>query len=461
MSNDGTQDAGAGNAGATEALAKRIGSLTFERLPGAVVAVARQCVLDWVAITLRATEDPLVRILADQVLEEGGNAQALLVGRNQRVTARQAALVNGAASHALDFDDVNIRMTGHPTVPVLPAALALAESLGASGRALITAFTAGYEAECLVGAMVSPSHYARGFHVTGTVGTFGAAAACAKLLGLDHDSTRTALGIAATQAAGLKSMFGTMCKPLHAGKASENGLLAAQLAARGFTSRQDALECEQGFAATQSDTIDLQVMSGPDSERFNLPDNLFKYHASCYQTHAAIEAIRILRDSHGFRPDDIEQIVLRHDQGADTVCNIAAPASGLETKFSLRMLAAYAVAGQDTADIDSYSDERSRDAVLVALRDRVRVSFTPGWPITRSEVTIKLKDGRELFAEHDSGIPETDLDRQTARLLEKLHALVEPRLGAQRTRQLADTILSLEQLPDVRALTELLGAIRH
>lgn len=444
--------------GATEALARRIAEIECDALPPQALAVARQCVLDWIAVTLRATDDALVRMLRDETFEQGGHPQATLVGRGERVSARQAALVNGAASHALDYDDVNVRMTGHPTVAVLPAALALAEARQASGRQLITAFAAGYETVCLVGGMVSPSHYGRGFHVTGTVGAFGAAAACAKLLRLDVERTRAAIGIAATQAAGLKSMFGSMCKPLHAGKANENGLLAAQLAARGFTSRTDALECDQGFAATQSDTIHTEVMT-EGVQRYNLPDNLFKYHASCYQTHAAIDGILSLREANGFGAADVEQIVLRHDAGADTVCNIARPASGLETKFSLRMLAAYAVLGLDTADIDSYGDEHTRRPDLLAMRDKVSVTFTPNWPITRSEVRIRLKDGRELVSDLDSGIPAADLERQGRRLVEKMHALIDARVGPERANRIADMVLSLEKVPDIRALTELLRPV--
>jgi len=444
----------------TAALAGRIRAIRYEELPSEVVTVARQCILDWVTVTLRAVDEPLVVMLVDQVLEEGGGGQASLVGRVEQVSARQAALVNGAASHALDYDDVNIRMTGHPTVAVLPAALALAQSIDASGRDLIAAFVAGYETVCVLGGMVAPGHYARGFHVTGTVGTFGAAAACAHLLRLGQEQTQTALGIAGTQAAGLKSMFGTMCKPLHAGKACESGLLAAQLAARGFTSRGDVVECPQGFAATQTDTFDPDL-ARMDVARYNLPDNLFKYHASCYQTHSAIEAIRTLRAKHGFAASDVERIVLLQDAGADTVCNIARPSSGLETKFSLRLLAAYAVMAVDTADIDSYTDERTVDPALVALRDKVEVTFIADWPITRSEVTIHLGDGRTLSAAHDSGVPDTDLDRQTRRLREKLDALLGARLGASRTRRLADTILAVEQLPRLGALVDMLGPIGH
>lgn len=443
--------------GVTEALVQRIKGIRHDSLPANVRTVAAQCVLDWIAVTLRAIDDPLVEILVDQVNAEGGHPQAGLVGRRQRASARQAALVNGAASHALDYDDVNIRMCGHPTVAVLPAVLALGQRIHASGRDVLAAFVAGYETTCLLGGMVAPGHYARGFHVTATVGTFGAAAGCAHLLGLDAERTRVALGIAGTQAAGLKSMFGTMCKPLHAGKACESGLLAADLAARGFTSRGDVIECVQGFAATQTDTFDPTLVLGPGIERWNLPDNLFKYHAACYQTHAMIEAIRAILQATPFAPSDVERIVVRQDAGADTVCNIPCPTGGLETKFSLRLLAAYAVHGLDTADIDGYTDERTRDPALVALRDRVEVVFTPNWPITRSEVTVKLRDGRELFAEQDSGVPDANLQRQTSRLVEKLHSLVGGRLGRDRTQRIGEAALSFEAFADVTEFVDLLA----
>ena len=168
---------------------------------------------------------------------------------NERLPAASAALINGAAAHALDFDDVNLAMPGHPSVAILPALLALAEERGSSGKDVLTAFVAGYELQCSVGRAIAPGHYdVLGFHATATVGSFGAAAACAHLLRLSLEQFATALGIAGTQAAGLKSMFGTMCKPLHAGKASYHGLVAAKLAMRGFTSRSDVIECQQGFA---------------------------------------------------------------------------------------------------------------------------------------------------------------------------------------------------------------------
>src|SRR5438034_1045684 len=234
----------------TLALAGKACALSYDDLPAPAREIARQCVLDYLGVALAGAADPLVRLLLDELAEAGGAPQASVIGHEERLPALSAALVNGAAAHALDYDDVNMAMPGHPSVAILPGLLALAELKGSSGREVVTAFAAGYETACRIGAALRPGHYNLGFHSTGTVGSFGAAAACARLLGLDAETTAVALGIAGTQAAGLKSQFGTMCKPFHAGKAAHNGLLAARLAQRGFSSRTDIVECVQGFALT-------------------------------------------------------------------------------------------------------------------------------------------------------------------------------------------------------------------
>jgi 2-methylcitrate dehydratase PrpD len=305
--------------------------------------------------------------------------------------------------------------------------------------------------------MVSPSHYGRGFHATGTVGTFGAAAACAHLSRLDGNAVATALGIAGTQAAGLKSMFGTMCKSLHAGKAAENGLLAAELASRGLNSRSDVLECANGFAPTHADGIrPLHQFSGGGSE-YHIADNLFKYHASCHQTHAAIEALRALQDEHGFSSSDAIKVTLRHDAGADAICNIARPSTGLEIKFSLRMMAALTLAGVDTAVVTNFSEDMAREPGLQELRDKVEVTFARDWPLTRSEVSVHLADGRVLNGRHDSGQPERDLGKQQARLLAKFRLLVGPVVGVGLADDIAADILSLERQADLKHLTSRLA----
>src|SRR6266851_2005923 len=272
-------------AGLTRTLAEQASSVSYEALPEPVRALARQCALDYYGVALAGKEDPLVDILLAELGEAGGAAQASIIGHKAWLPALSAALVNGAIGHALDYDDVNLAMPGHPSVAILPSLLALAEQRQSSGREVVAAFVAGYETACRIGSALRPGHYDLGFHATGTVGAFGAAAACAHLLGLNAAATAQALGIAGTQAAGLKSQFGTMCKPFHAGKASQNGLLAARLAARGFSSRPDLLECEQGFALTHAPDFHPEKALAEPPGGFYLCANLFKYHAACYLTH--------------------------------------------------------------------------------------------------------------------------------------------------------------------------------
>jgi 2-methylcitrate dehydratase PrpD len=439
----------------TRLLAARAAGLGAEELPAPVRELARQCVLDYLGCAVAGAGDPLVRLLLDEMIEAGGPGQAGIVGHAERLPALAAALVNGAAGHALDFDDVNLAMPGHPSVAILPALLALAELRGSSGREVVTAFVAGYETACRIGMALQPGHYALGFHSTATLGSFGAAAACARLLGLDGDQTATALGIAGTQAAGLKSQFGTMCKPFHAGKAAQNGLIAARLAARGFSSRPDLLECDQGFAATHGPDFSPEAALATPEDGFYILANLFKYHAACYMTHAPIETARRVRRDHGLIPERIAGVTLRLDAGCDRICNIPAPVDGLQSKFSLRQTVAMALAGIDTASLAAYSEENARDPALIGLRERVALDFHAGWPSTLAEIEVTLDDGRRVSARYDAGIPATDIAEQGERLAAKFDALVEPVLGGPRSRELRQMVAGLDDLADIGDLGRL------
>ncbi|HEV7394305.1 MAG TPA: MmgE/PrpD family protein, partial [Burkholderiales bacterium] len=277
----------------TSRLAEHTHSINWAALPADVRDLARQCVLDWIGVALAASGDPLTRVLLDEALADGGKPVATVVGHREKVAPLQAALINGATSHLLDYDDVNLSMSGHPSVAILPAVLALAEAKHADLTRALSAFVAGCEMAGRAGLLVAPGHYARGYHATCTVGALASAAACSHLLGLDPERTAHAIAIAATQASGLKAMFGTEGKPFHAGLAAHNGLRAARLAASGMTCRTDALECRQGFALTMSPTFNAEAALA-DLDKFYIRENLFKYHASCYGTHAAIECVRQL-----------------------------------------------------------------------------------------------------------------------------------------------------------------------
>ncbi len=442
-------------AGLTRALASKTAMLKYEALPPEAHELTRQCILDYLGVAVAGAREELVTLLLDELIEAGGTPQASIVGHQTRLPALSAALANGAAGHALDYDDVNMAMPGHPSVAILPGLLALAELKRSSGREVITAFVAGYETACRIGAAMQPGHYNLGFHSTGTIGAFGAAAACARLLGLDAEATARALGIAGTQAAGLKSQFGTMCKPFHAGKAAQNGLLAARLAARGFSSRTDIVECIQGFASTHGPDFSPEAALAAPEGGLHLFANLFKYHAACYLTHAPIECARRLRLEHHPTPEAIADIILRLDASCDRVCNIPAPTDALQSKFSLRQTVAMALAGIDTASLAAYSAENSRDAGLVRLRERIEIEWQDSWPQNVSELEIRLTDGRRLTARHDAGIPATDIADQGQRLAAKFDALVEPVLSGPRTRELRETIAGLDRLDDVGELARL------
>lgn len=441
---------------ATQAVASRVSGLKAGAIPSDAWSVAKQCILDWFAVALAARNEPLVAMLRDQAADEGATPAATILGMAGKGSARQAALVNGVAGHALDYDDVNLAMAGHPTVAILPGLLAMAERDGASGTALITAFIAGYEAAGMIGGLVGPGHYARGFHATATVGTLGSAAACAHLLGLDEEATARALGIAGTMAAGLKSQFGTMCKPLHAGRAAESGLVAADLAARGFSSRPDILECAQGFAATQSPDFNPEALRPRASDHFHVRDNLFKFNAACYGTHGAIEGLRLLAREHSLTAADVRAVQLDVEPDADKMCDIREPRTGLETKFSIRANAALALLGRDTAAPETYSDATAADAEVIALRDKVSVRTMPaGWSPTLTEIVVETAQGARLAARYDTGVPAADVADQARRIRAKFMSLVVPSIGRAKAEALADRVDNLEHENRVGALVAL------
>ena len=439
----------------TRTLATQASAVTYDALPAPVRELARQCVLDYFGVGLAGADDRLVRILLDELAEAGGAAQAGVIGDAARLPILAATLVNGAIAHALDYDDVNLAMPGHPSVAVLPGLLALAEWRKSSGRDVIAAFVAGYETACRVGMALRPGHYVQGFHATGTIGAFGAAAACAHLLGLDAEATARALGIAGTQAAGLKSQFGTMCKPFHAGKAAQNGLLAARLAARGFSSRLDLVECDQGFAATHAPECRAEAALATPPNGFHLYANLFKYHAACYMTHAPIECGRQLR-AQGVAPEAIADLTLAVHRGSDRICNIAAPTDGLEAKFSLRQTVAMALSGVDTASLGAYSVATATDPALMRLRERVDFDFREGdWPEAAAELAVTLRDGRTVRTQFDAGIANPDIADQGRHLAAKFDALAEPVLGGARARELRAAVVGLDSAADVGAVARL------
>ena len=439
------------NPGVTRALVGAVRDIRWEEIPVNAREAGRQCLLDFLGCAVAGSRQPLAQILLTEIAAREGSSEATLVGRQERCSRSTAALLNGAAGHALDFDDTHMAMGGHPSVPVIPSALALAETIAANGRALLEAIIAGVELECRLGAIVGGEHYAIGFHSTGTLGAFGAAAACAHLLQLDEDGWLRAMGLAGTQAAGLKSAFGTMAKPLHAGRAASNGLLSALAARGGFTSSAAIFEADQGFLATHAGAAPSAQPIDQVAGRFLIRDTLFKYHASCYLTHAPINAAAHIQAENHLDPKTIDDVEVRVARSLLKVCNIQSPTSGLEGKFSLRATTAMALRGEDTSDLGTFSDARVVDPDLVALRDRVRVVTVDKTPQTRARVIVTAR-GRQFEAESDSGQPASDLDLQRERLTRKFRGLTAPILEPSGAEALARAVLEVEKLATVSEL---------
>lgn len=446
---------GPGQLSAQRRLAGQVSGLRFADLPVDVVDTAIDCILDTVAVAIAGAGEEVVRHVVTAA-EEAGPCSGL---DGKRYGARAAALVNGTAAHALDFDDWLAAGGLHPSAPLLPAALAQAELAGperatpVDGTRVLAAYVAGFEAQARIGAAVAPGHYGAGFHPTGTIGVFGAAAGAAHLLGADGEQVATALSLAATTAAGLRSMFGTMAKPLHAGRAAEGGLLAARLATAGFTASTDAIVGPSGFAECHGLTPDIEPLQVPFAERWYLRDVQLKQHASCFGTHAAIEALRQLRAD--VDPDDIVEIELTVSELLRTVCSIPAPTTPLEGKFSLAFTSALALLAGRCATTD-FTPERVHDPRLRDLAARVRLHYDPSLPAQTTYVRLRLADGRERTAEADSAaIPAPATRRSTAR--EKFRSLVSPVLGTSRTEGMAAAIDALADGGDLAAVTRLVS----
>lgn len=370
--------------------------------------------LDWAACGIAGQDEPVSRLTRALIADESGAPQATLFG-GARAPMRAAALANGAASHALDYDDTHFAHIGHPSVAVLPAALAVGERHDKTLPQILEAARLGAEASVRFGLRFGRAHYQAGYHQTATAGAFGACLAAANLLDLDAKQTLHALGLTATRASGLKSQFGTMGKPYNAGIAAANGVETAWLAGQGFLSNPEALDTANGFVQTH--LCDGDTAQPPGA----LLDTLsHKFHACCHGLHATLEALARLQPPD---PDSIRAITITTHPRWLTVCNIPNPTSGLEAKFSYRLVTALAVLGYDTAALDSYSDALCHDPQIIALRDRVTVTADERLTETQAQVTVDTSFPAKAHFDLDAPMP---LDIRTARLRAKAAALVGP-----------------------------------
>jgi 2-methylcitrate dehydratase PrpD len=437
---------------ATAILARYSVASRFDMLPAKVVHEARRALVNWTGCAIGASAHPTVEAAWQAMSPFAGAAGASLLGRGERTDILNAALVNGISSHVLDFDDTHPDTLVHPSGPVASAALALAEARGLSGRELTNAFVTGVEVACRVARAVLPAHYDVGWHITGTAGIFGAAAASARLLGLNEEKTMSALGLAATQAAGLREMFGSMAKSLHPGRAAQNGLASALFAQAGFTSSPTAIEGKRGFAHVLSTTVDIERCVDGLGERYELLRNTYKPFACGLVIHPAIDGCIRLRNESGVTAANVSRVDLRVHPMVLELTGKKTPRSGLEGKFSVFHSAAVALlhgAGGEA----QYADHVVNNPEVVALRGNIHAEVDQGMALDATHVTITLLDGtrREIHIDHCVGSLEQPMtDHQ---LDEKFRAQSDPILGSGRTASVLALLHRIDQLDDIGAFS--------
>ena len=435
----------------TARLAGFLANAAPHELPAAVRREAGRALLNWLGCALGGCRDPAVDKAWAALADFAGPPQAALIGRGAHSDAPTAALVNAIAANALDFDDTHLASVVHPTVPVAAALLALAGARRLSGAAFLHALALGIETACRLGIAVGPAHYEDGWHISGTCGVFGAAAACARALGLDAVRTAHALGIAATSAAGLRLMLGSEAKCFNLGHAARSGLTAALLAARDFTSSTRALEAPRGFLAVLAGGGDADAVTRDLGAHWELLANAYKPYPCGVVTHATIDACLDLRAQRPLDAAAIAQIELRVAPLAIQLCGNPAPRDGLEAKLSLAHGAAVALM-DGAAGVAQFDDARARDPAIAALRERVVLVATPALEKDQAGATVVLRDGsrREYFVEHARGSRERPLSDDD--LAAKFRALAAGVLPTARIDETLALCATLDACADAGAL---------
>jgi 2-methylcitrate dehydratase PrpD len=464
------KQAGVALKGATSALVTFITTAKRDKFPADVIAQGKRCLIDGIGVMLAGSTTPGSGIVRQYVRSVAGKQEASIVGPERlSASAAQAALANGAAGHAMDFDDTQLSTTPdrtyglltHPTIPALAASLAVAERQGASGADFLEAFLTGFEVECKIAEAIDPSHYQRGFHTSGTVGVFGAAACAAKLMKLDAHAVAHTLTIASSLAAGIRVNFGSMTKPLHVGRAAENGVLAAELGSRGFTGGTDGLDGQWGFFQVLGGGAELERLIPVLGNPYTIvsPGVSIKPYPSGVLSHPSMDAMLTLVTTHDLKPDQIAAVRLRAGSNILEPLRYKVAKTELEAKFCVPFLLSSIVLRRK-AGIREFTDTFVSSEPVQRMMSRVTTVFDPkieaqGFDKIRSIVEVDLTDGRTLTQASDDryrGGPDWPLTRDE--LHDRFIDCATIVLTAAPARRVLAQIEGIDQLKDIRALTQ-------
>ncbi len=441
---------------AGETLGRFVAESRWEDIDGALRHEAKRALLNFIGAALGSARDPMVDTAVAVLAPYSGPAGLTLIGRSERPDAMAASFINSVAGNHLEYDDTHLRTVIHPTAPVAPPVLALAEDREISGAAALHAFILGVEVECRIGNAVSPGHYARGSHITATSGIFGSAAATAKLLGLSAAQIGMALGIAASQSAGLVENLPSAAKSVGVGNAARNGLFAALLAERGYTAAPAALEGRLGWARSRGDTLDLEEIARGLGERWELRSNSYKPYPCGIVFHAVIDACLALRERLRLAAEDIVAVTVRGDQllldrGDRPV------KTERDARISIHHSAAAALA-RGRAGVAEFGPAAVADPVLGALRAKVRAECDPAMSAGAAAVTLEARDGRieTIRVDHARGSAERPLGDRDLEAKFRDNAAIGG--SASRADERIAGIWAIEEAPSLRPLMRLMGA---
>lgn len=446
-----TNDTPGAFSGATEELVRFATTEQFENLPLSVRKESKRAILDYFGATIAGRSEAAPQNALKVAIELGGNPQARVLVSGERTSTMLAALVNGIASHVLDFDDTHLPTILHATGSIMSAVLAAADWKGASGRDIIAAHALAFEFAVRVTLAITPSHHEAGWHKSGTTGTLGAAVGAGRILQLDETQMSWAVGMAATQAAGHREQFGTMSKALHMGKAASNGVLAALLAQSGYTASLNSLEGVHGLFAVMAATSHPSVMTSDLRQVWEISNNGFKPYACGVVMHPAIDAMRQLRRQHEDIAATVEAVELRVHPHVLDLCGIRRPGTALEAKFSISFAAAIALL-EDSAGVQQFSSANVGRSDVARLQDRIHVIADPAVAVSAARATAHLRGGGALEAAVVASLGTPGNPISDEQLVAKFHDLAAPVLGTDRAERLAALIATLEDLPDAGVL---------
>lgn len=439
----------------TRDLAAFLARFRFEDLPEAAVHEARRGVLDWIGCALAGSRHRTVETLLPVLRTMNPQPQATVFAHDLKLGLTEASIANGQMGHVLDFDDTHMGgVVLHASSPILAALFALAERIGGiDGRAIVCAYAAGFEAGVRSG-QSAPGHHDGGWHLTGTLGTIAAGAAAGKLLGLDAQQMTHALGIAATQSAGMQQNRGTMCKSFHAGRAASNGMLAALLAQQGFDSSEEIIEGKRGFARIYSNVAAPELVLDGLGTRWEITRNGYKPYACGVVLHPILDAMVALGEQRALKPDDIARIEARVHPIAVRITGLGDPKTGLQSKFSIYHAGAVAYLDR-VAGITQFSDTRAAAPDVVALRGKIDVTTDEGFRKDQAQATLVTVSGErvETHVAHASGTVDNPMSDRA--IENKFLANATAVVGDARARQIAATVWRLDKLGDVRDLIAL------